>query len=42
MTKKFPKSIRVFIRRQKAKIRKQFIESVKANEAIELLYKKIK
>lgn len=42
MSKKMPKSIRKFIRREKARIRRQFLDVKKQEEQIAGLYKKIK
>jgi hypothetical protein len=41
MNKKFPKSVRKFIRRQKAQIRRIFLDVKKQNEEIDGLYKKL-
>lgn len=42
MLKKMPKSIRKFIRREKARIRRQFLDVKKQEEQIAELYKRIK
>ncbi|MCX6723893.1 MAG: hypothetical protein NT155_01815 [Candidatus Staskawiczbacteria bacterium] len=39
--KKFPKSIRIFIRSQKAQIRRQFWDAKKQEEAIKEMYVKL-
>ena len=39
MKKRIPKSLRKFIRREKARIRRQFLDTKKQEEAIKELYK---
>ena len=41
MTKKFPKSVKKFIARQKGLIRREILDTKKQQEAIEQLYKKV-
>jgi len=40
-TKKFSKSVRVFIRNQKAQIRRQFADAKKQGELIKEMYNKL-
>lgn len=39
--KNMPKSTKIFIRKEKARIRRQFFDAKKQNEMIEELYKKM-
>src|SRR3989344_4948445 len=41
LMKKMPKSIRIFIRKEKARIRRQFFDVKKQNEMIAEIYKKL-
>lgn len=41
MTKKMPRSVKKFIRREKARIRAQFLDVKKQREEIAELYKKL-
>lgn len=42
LMKKMPKSIRTFIRKEKARIRRQFFDAKKQQEAINKVYENLK
>ncbi len=42
LMKKMPKSVRIFIRNEKARIRRQFFDAKKQEEAINKIYENLK